>query len=156
MIRKIKAEDKEIYIKMAHDFYRMPAVDHPVPDSYLEKTFEECLKSDTYAELFILEWEGKIAGYGLIAKTFSQEAGGMVYWLEELYILEEYRSKGLGSEYFRYMEEHKEEGVTRFRLEVGRFPGNPFPRCSACGAVQWGERYALTHPLGERYLLTSW
>lgn len=68
MIRKIKAEDKEIYIKMAHDFYRMPAVDHPVPDSYLEKTFEECLKSDTYAELFILEWEGKIAGYGLIAK----------------------------------------------------------------------------------------
>ena len=32
--------------------------------------------------------------------------------------LEEYRSKGLGSEYFRYMEEHKEEGVTRFRLEV--------------------------------------
>ncbi len=92
---------------MAHDFYRMPAVDHPVPDSYLEKQ-----------ELFILEWEGKVAGYGLIAKTFSQEAGGMVYWLEELYILEEYRSKGLGSEYFRYMEEHKEEGVTRFRLEV--------------------------------------
>ena len=90
------------------------SVEHPV----LEKTFEECLKSDTYAELFILEWEGKIAGYGLIAKTFSQEAGGMVYWLEELYILEEYRSKGLGSEYFRYMEEHKEEGVTRFRLEV--------------------------------------
>ena len=76
------------------------------------------MKSDTYAELFILEWEGEIAGYGLIAKTFSQEAGGMVYWLEELYILEEYRSKGLGREYFGYMEEHKEEGVTRFRLEV--------------------------------------
>ena len=52
MIRKIKAEDKEFYIKMAHDFYRMPAVDHPVPDSYLEKTFEECMKSDTYAELY--------------------------------------------------------------------------------------------------------
>ena len=48
MIRKIKAEDKEIYIKMAHDFYRMPAVDHPVPDSYLEKTFEECLNCLLY------------------------------------------------------------------------------------------------------------
>ena len=53
MIRKIKAEDKEIYIKMAHDFYRMPAVDHPVPDSYLEKTFEECLKSDTLSLIHI-------------------------------------------------------------------------------------------------------
>ena len=67
---------------------------------------------------FILEYEGQPAGYGLIAKTFSQEAGGYVYWLEELYILEEFRSKGLGSEFFAYVEEHKEEGVLRFRLEV--------------------------------------
>ena len=62
----------------------------------------------------------KIAGYGLIAKTFSQEAGGMVYWLEELYILEEYRSKGLGSEYFRYMEEHKRRGCDKIPSGSGK------------------------------------
>ena len=116
MIRKIKAEDKEIYIKMAHDFYRMPAVDHPVPDSYLEKTFEECLKSDTYAELFILEWEGKIAGYGLIAKTFSQEAGGMVIWVEELFMRPQYRGKGLGNEFFDFL--YRERPAARYRLEI--------------------------------------
>ena len=82
MIRKIKAEDKEIYIKMAHDFYRMPAVDHPVPDSYLEKTFEECLKSDAYAELFILEWEGKIAGYGHFPR---RPAGMCTGWKNSIY-----------------------------------------------------------------------
>ena len=118
MIRDLKQEDRESYLKMAHDFYHSPAVLHPVPDSYFEKTFEECMNEGTYAPGFILEYEGNLAGYGLISKTFSQEAGGYVYWLEELYILEEYRSKGLGSEFFTYVEEHKEEGVTRFRLEV--------------------------------------
>lgn len=118
MIRDLKQEDRESYLKMAHDFYHSPAVLHPVPDSYFEKTFEECMNEGTYAQGFILEYEGNLAGYGLISKTFSQEAGGYVYWLEELYILEEYRSKGLGSEFFTYVEEHKEEGVTRFRLEV--------------------------------------
>lgn len=118
MIRELKQEDRELYLKMAHDFYHSPAVLHPVPDSYFERTFEECMNGGTYAKGFILEHEGQTAGYGLVAKTFSQEAGGYVYWLEELYILEEFRSKGLGSEFFAYVEEHKEDGVFRFRLEV--------------------------------------
>ena len=118
MIRELKQADRELYLKMAHDFYHSPAVLHPVPDSYFERTFEECINGGTYVRAFILEYEGQPAGYGLIAKTFSQEAGGYVYWLEELYILEEFRSKGLGSEFFAYVEEHKEEGVLRFRLEV--------------------------------------
>ncbi|HCR82229.1 MAG TPA: N-acetyltransferase, partial [Lachnospiraceae bacterium] len=91
---------------------------HPIPDSYIERTFEECMKSDTYVKIYIMEYEGKPAGYGMLVKTFSQEAGGYVYWLEELYIMEKYRSKGLGSEFFNYVEKNREEEVTRFRLEV--------------------------------------
>lgn len=41
-----------------------------------------------------------------------------MYWLDELYIMEAFRSKGLGSEFFHYIESNKEPGVTRFRLEV--------------------------------------
>ena len=118
MIRELRAEDKEQYVKMAHDFYHSAAVDKPVPDSYFEKTFDECMRSGEYAKGYILEFEGKTAGYGLTARTFSQEAGGLVRWLEELYILDEYRSKGLGTEFFDYMEQTREEGETRFRLEV--------------------------------------
>ena len=100
MIREVRQEDREEYLKMAHDFYHSPAVLHPIPDSYIEKTFEECISSGTYGKIYMLEYEGSMAGYGLIAKTFSQEAGGYVYWLEELYILEEYRSQGAGKRIF--------------------------------------------------------
>lgn len=118
MVRRLQQTDREIYLQAAHEFYHSPAVLHPVPDSYLEKTFEECMKDAAYAQGYILEYEGNAAGYALTAKTFSQEAGGYVYWLDELYVKKEYRSKGLGKEFFAYMEEHRDKDVRRFRLEV--------------------------------------
>ena len=118
MIRKLTADDKEIYIGMAEEFYHSDAVLAPIPRTFIERTVEEALRSDTYAEIFLFEYEGEPAGYALIAKTFSQEAGGMVWWIEEVYIRELFRSKGLGREFFEYIENHKDEGVARLRLEV--------------------------------------
>lgn len=44
-----------------------------------------------YAEAYLFEQDGQIAGYGTLAKTFSTEAGGLVIWLEEVYIRQEFR-----------------------------------------------------------------
>ena len=82
MIRKPTAADREKYIEIAGEFYATDAVLRPVPRAYLERTFDEMLSSDCYAEGYLFEQKGEIAGYALIAKTFSQEAGGTVFWLE--------------------------------------------------------------------------
>lgn len=117
MIRKLKESDRELYIEMAREFYSSDAVLHSVPEEYFQKTVDEVLRSDTYAEIYLFEHEGKTAGYGLTARTFSQEAGGYVMWIEEIYIREEYRSKGLGKEFFGFLD-NKEKNVVRLRLEV--------------------------------------
>lgn len=116
MIRKIELKDKAEYIKMATDFYNSPAVLNPVPNAHFELTFEELMKSNTYAEAFIFEQENEIAGYGLIAKTFSQEAGGIVIWIEEIYIKDNFRNMGLGSEFIKYVKENIT--AQRYRLET--------------------------------------
>lgn len=118
MIRKLTSDDRKLYMKMAREFYHSDAVLHPVPDEYLERTADEALRSEQYVEIFLFEYEGKPAGYGMIAKTFSQEAGGAVWWIEEVYIREEFRSRGLGREFFRYLEDHMPDQVRRLRLEV--------------------------------------
>ena len=106
MIRKMRSEDKKTYMEMAREFYHSDAVLHPVPDTYFERTADEALRSDVYAEIFLFECENEAAGYGLIAKTYSQEAGGMVWWIEEVY------------EFFAYLDKVKGSAVTRMRLEV--------------------------------------
>ena len=118
MIRKMTENDKELYITMAEEFYNSDAVLPPIPRDHFEKTANEALRSDEYAEIYLLEYEGETAGYGLTARTFSQEAGGQVLWIEELYIRKEFRSKGLGREFFSSLEDKNRGEIVRPRLEV--------------------------------------
>lgn len=116
MIRSITSADKEIYFSLANEFYHSDAVLHSVPKKFIENTFCEMMRSTDYTEGFIIEHENEIAGYGLISKSFSQESGGNVIWLEELYIKEQFRGLGLGSAYFDFIESKYK--ATRYRLEV--------------------------------------
>lgn len=118
MIRKFTEQDRQLYVEMAREFYHSDAVLHPVPDQHFEKTADECIRSEDYAQIYLFEWEGQPAGYGLTAKTFSQEAGGFVWWIEEIYIRSAYRSRGLGREFFTYLDQERPGDVSRFRLEV--------------------------------------
>ena len=119
MIRKIAESDREVFISLSEEFYASPAVLHPVPREYHEAAFDELMRSGEYADAFIVEADGKTVGFALTAKSYSHESGGKVLWLEELYIKPEYRSLGLGREYFAYIEDFaRREGFARIRLEV--------------------------------------
>ncbi|MEG1448870.1 MAG: GNAT family N-acetyltransferase, partial [Oscillospiraceae bacterium] len=78
---------------------------------------EESIGESTYAKGYLIECNGEVAGYGLISLTFSGEVGGLVVLLEELYIKEEFQGKGLGTEYFSFIENLYKD-AKRFRLEV--------------------------------------
>ena len=118
LIRPIEKRDRDEYIKMAKDFYSSPVVLHPIPDENFENTFNELMERDTYAQCFIFEEAEAITGYALIAITFSQEAGGLVVWIEEIHVKEEYRGKGAGSAFFDFLHGKFGDRVKRFRLEV--------------------------------------
>ncbi len=116
MIRKVTIDDKKVFISLAKRFYSTDAVLSPIPDENFEATFQELMWSDLYAEGFLIETDGKTAGYALIAKTFSQEAGGLAIWIEELFILPEFQGKGLGKEFFDWLFQNRP--AKRYRLEI--------------------------------------
>ena len=116
IIRKIKKEDKNVYTEMARDFYSSPAVLDNVPEKNFTETFEAFLGGNPYGDAFIIEADGVTVGYGVLAYTWSQEAGGRVVWIEEIYIKEEYRSRGYGSRFVRYVLD--EIPAKRYRLET--------------------------------------
>ncbi|HCR43196.1 MAG TPA: N-acetyltransferase [Ruminococcaceae bacterium] len=118
MVRKIGEEDKQCYFSMARDFYSSDAVDHEIPEAHFCRSFDEMMRSDNYMAGYIIECEGKAAGYAVLAKTFSQEAGGMVLWIDELYVKPQYRCHGLGHEFFSYLKRNMPDNIRRVRLEV--------------------------------------
>lgn len=118
MIRPITAEDRETYLSLCREFYHSPAVLHPVPEEHFARTFDRMAAGSPFVKGYLLERDGTAAGYALLAVTFSQEAGGEVWWIEELYLRPEFQGKGMGTELFSYLEEHRPGTVTRFRLEL--------------------------------------
>ena len=118
VIRNITREDKQVYMELVDEFYHSEAVLHPVPKENYENTWAELMRSNEYLECFLIEEENVTAGFLLVAYAFSQESGGKVCWLEEIYLRPEFRGKGLGKECFAFVEREIEPKVTRLRLEI--------------------------------------
>ncbi len=115
-LRKITQSDREKYIKMATDFYNSEAVDHMVNPHNFEVTFDELMRSELYAECYIIEENAQTAGYILLAKTYSQEAGGICIWFDEIWLEPEFRGMGIGGNAIKeVMDIHS--NAARFRLE---------------------------------------
>ena len=115
-IRKITESDRSAVVDMMRTFYHSPAVWTNGSEQIYNNDVTACVSDNPYAEGFIFEEEGNILGYGMIAKSFSTEFGKTCIWIEDLYLKEEYRGKGMGSSFFAYLE--KEYPNTIMRLEV--------------------------------------
>lgn len=115
-IRKIRKEDESAYTEMAKDFYSSPAVLDNIPEKNISSSFRAFLDCTPYGDAFMIEEDGEIAGYGVLAYTWSQEAGGRVVWIEEIYIKEGFRRHGIGSGFINYV--LTEIPAKRYRLET--------------------------------------
>lgn len=118
MVRKVTPQDKGMYLSLTEKFYQSDAVSHNIPLENRLNTWDEIMRSDEYADCYFVIKDGAVAGYMLLAYTFSQEAGGKTAWIEEIYILPEFRSQGLGSEFFEFIKSEIEPACARLRLEV--------------------------------------
>ena len=119
VIRHMKEEDRKVFLEFCQDFYSGGAVLHAVdPDNFC-RTFDACISGNPYTEGFLMEVEDRPAGYILVSHTWSNEVGGMVALLEELYFVPEFRGKGLGTEALEWFRKEY-ESARRLRLEVNR------------------------------------
>ena len=117
MIREMKPEDRATYLQMAHAFYNSEAVLHAVPEAVFVKSFEEMMKEGPYIRGYIIEDQGRPAGYMILSFTFSAEVGGLVVLVEEIYLDEGCRGKGLGSQALEFARQSFLQAA-RLRLEV--------------------------------------
>ena len=117
-IRDVCAQDRSRYVEMSQQFYNSDATLHPVPVEHFEQTFSLALSGNPYLRLLMIEYEQDVAGYALLAFTYSNEAGGMVVWLEELFILPAYRNLSLGAHFLQWVKQTYQQKAKRYRLEL--------------------------------------
>ena len=117
-IRNLEARDREEVFKMMRVFYDSEAVLYTAPDEILYKDIDDCLSDLPFIEGYVFEEEEKLLGYAMAAKSYTTEYGGLLIFIEDLYIKEEYRGLGIGSSFFHFIEEKYKGQAVRYKLEV--------------------------------------
>ena len=118
MIRLMNREDKAIVLDMMRVFYASEAVLSNGSEEIFLSDIDACVNDSPYLEGYILEENGEIQGYAMIAKSFSTEFGKPCIWIEDLYLKEPYRGMGIGSGFLNFIVD-KYPGCL-FRLEAER------------------------------------
>ncbi|HLO60000.1 MAG TPA: GNAT family N-acetyltransferase [Bacteroidales bacterium] len=97
-----------------------------IEDEGCEKMSDEKIR-DTFKYLndhpemgtFLLFYAGdELAGYALLINFWSNEYGGIVVHVDELYVKEKYRSQGIAHQFFAYMSETCDPHCVALFLEV--------------------------------------
>lgn len=118
MIRPININDRDTFIRFADMFYHTDAVSHAIPIEHHKNSFDFMLQGSDYMFAYMLQLDDDTSvGYALLSKMYSNEAGGFVLWLEEFFILPEYRGRGLGTEFLNFFKAISKD-YARVRLEL--------------------------------------
>ncbi len=114
----ITEETKDTFISLCSGFYHSDAVMHPIPKENIINSATEALSGSPFIRCLLLMWEGEVAGYAVLSFFYSNEAGGLTVWMEELLVLEKFRGKGIAKKFFAWTFETYEGKAKRYRLEV--------------------------------------
>ena len=117
-IRKLQKTDFDTVLSMMLVFYASDALLIHPSEAVLRKTLSDALADTPYLEAFGFEEAGSLAGYGMVAMSYSTEAGGLCAWIEDIYIEPQHRGKGFGTSFLTFVEERYGSRVARIRLEA--------------------------------------
>ncbi len=116
-VREFTREDFDCYCQMSDRFYRSGASMTTVPPENYEHTFEACMAKSPYLKGFIIEYEGRAAGYLILTYTWYNEYSGETVTIDEIFIDDGFRGLGIGTKVIEWVyDTHKDyKGI---QLEV--------------------------------------
>lgn len=119
VFRYFTPNDRDEFFRMVKKFYAPPAVLHFPSDEVMLSSFDAAIEMPELVKGIMFEVDGTAAGYAVVSMKFETEVGGIAAWIEELFVDDEFRNQGIGSEFFMFLKEELKGKIKRIRLEVG-------------------------------------
>ncbi|MDE6028879.1 MAG: GNAT family N-acetyltransferase [Clostridiales bacterium] len=111
------AKDYESVIEMMRVFYSSSAVATNGSEEIFRNDIDNCIGDCPYLEGYVFLYDNSVAGYAMLAKSFSTEYGKPCIWIEDIYIKPEFRGMGIGTEFFADIERKYPNCLLRLEVE---------------------------------------
>ena len=115
--KTLQTSQIETITQMMQDFY---AIDnYPIDIEVSKKLFQEFISDEKLGKSWLIYDDSEIVGYVILTFIFSFEYGGKIAFLDELYLKEIARGKGIGKQTIHFIKEQaKLLNVKLLYLEV--------------------------------------
>lgn len=117
-IRKFKLIDKKEIIELIQNLYKEDANGESINLQKINRTFKELFLHSEKGSIFVIEDKKKIIGYAIIINYWSNELGGNVLFIDEIYIHPDYRDIGVGTNFINYLIKNKISSSVGIQLEI--------------------------------------
>jgi ribosomal protein S18 acetylase RimI-like enzyme len=102
--RLYREEDYVDLREMIFSLYREDPEGEPIDEEKVERTIAEFGKNPDKVSIYMIRRKEENVGYAILVYFWSNEYGGNIVTIDELYVKEEYRSQGAGTEFFSFVE----------------------------------------------------
>jgi ribosomal protein S18 acetylase RimI-like enzyme len=121
-LRPARPDDLDALLPLLRDFCAEDG--HPFDEGPARAALEGLLRDARHGRAFLIEDQGRLAGYLVVTFGYSIEFRGCDAFVDELYVIPGHRGRGLGREALRTAEACCREADARaLHLEVGRDNG---------------------------------
>lgn len=115
--RLATASDRSVLRWMIQDYYVFDG--HEIDLGKIDSSLDGALVDNPHVRIWIIEVGGETAGYLAVAIGFTIEAGGNDGFLDELYLKERFRGRGIGRRAVEFaIAACPALGIRRLSLEV--------------------------------------
>lgn len=99
----ISISDIENIIQLMGEFYRID--NYPFDIEISRELFNQFLTDENLGKAWLILYQNEIVGYVILTYVFSFEYQGKIAFLDELYIRENARGKGIGKETIAFIQQ---------------------------------------------------
>lgn len=105
VIRDYEDHDYSEFVGMVNALYREDPEGKPMELSKVAATVNEYKNHPEKIRIVLLLKKNEVIGYSILVHFWSNEYGGNILVVDELYIKEKYRNAGIGSYFIKQLEE---------------------------------------------------
>lgn len=140
--RPARQRDLDQLLGWIAELYRQDQI--PFDAAVVRTALADLLDQPTLGQVWLIALDGQPVGYLILAFGYSVEYGGRTALLDELFVAEAYRGRGLGTEALRFAANTcRHLGLRVLQLEVDRHNQDAQRLYRATGFVDH-DRYLMT------------
>ena len=118
--RMLEPRDLSDLVGLVQAYYQEDHRGTEMPPDQVLTTVKELGTNSEKGSVFVFERDGLLVGYALLIRYWSNELGGTVLVVDELYIVPSQRRQGIASDFLGLLGKVAPPGTVAIQLEVNR------------------------------------